>query len=548
MDRKDIQMKQDQAEQIVEQYMKPVYAFVIKRISHVQDAQDVAQDICLKLYRSLCQREIDDIPAYVWTVARHSLANYYRGKQRNACQISLEEWEYDPADEGRGTLEQMIQSEDCDKIRREIAYLSKIQRKVIILYYFEEKKQSEIAELLNIPLGTVKWHLNVAKNELRKGMNKMRDRKDLVFDPVTFNRVGLCGGTGQMGSASNFFRSALSQNIVYSICREPLTVEEIADTIGVSPVYVESELDFLEEYSLVRKKKNHYTTNILVEEIDQSLISCHQKLYTETASKMANLLYDRILEGNYISHKDIYVPDEDVNYMMWTLIPYLLAWAKSDLFTEEITFDEVAELRADGGKNIITATVKTEADEKYLQKTGMKEFSGPCWNGDEDILLWVADGDWTETRITEHYGGPNFASTIRLLKRFAAGETLSPDEYAFLLQNNYIRKSENRFEFAIVVLKTAKIRDELLALTKEIKNEVLPEITEALFHYKQMVMSSELLTAAVKKQQQFLLQHMFYSDGWLILYAEKALLQNGRLKLVEGKQKYSVTQLLVMNK
>ncbi len=540
-------MKKEQAEQIVNEYMKPVYAFVMKRVSSEQDAQDLAQDICLKLYRSLCQKEVGEVQAYVWAVARHSLANYYRGKQMSCRNVSLEEWEFDWENGEKSALDQMILLEDMDRIRREIAYLSKTQRQVVIQYYYEEKKQSEIAECLGIPLGTVKWHLNAAKTELKKGMEKMRDRSNLVFHPIEFGRVGLSGGTGTMGAASNFFRSALSQNIVYSICKEPLTVEEIADAIGVSPVYVESELDFLEEYSLVRRNKRRYEANIIVEEANEEWIQAHRQLYEKAAEKMACRLYDRISAGGYLDSSDITEPDQDKNMMMWSLVFYLLAWAKGSSFQEKITFDEVAELRADGGKNIIMASVKNDAGEKYMEETGMSKFCGPCWNGNDDMILWVIDGDWTETRVTEHYGGPGFARHMSLLKRFVKGDVLSEDEYAFMLQNHYIRRGKDSFELGFVVLKDGEVRKQLLELAQQVKDEVMPEIMESLEAYKKEIMSSELLAKPVRRQQEFLLQHMFNSDGWLLLYAKDALVKSGRLKPVEGEKRHAVSEMLIIN-
>ncbi|WP_442871720.1 RNA polymerase sigma factor [Anaerocolumna sp. MB42-C2] len=57
-----------------------------------------------------------------------------------------------------------MQSDDYKLIRREISWLSKIQREVIYLHYYEGKKISYISHALNLPEGTVKWHLYDAKN------------------------------------------------------------------------------------------------------------------------------------------------------------------------------------------------------------------------------------------------------------------------------------------------------------------------------------------------------------------------------------------------
>lgn len=54
-------------------------------------------------------------------------------------------------------------TEPLQRLQTAIAYLSKLQRRIVIAYYFENCKQGDIASELGIPLGTVKWHLFEAK-------------------------------------------------------------------------------------------------------------------------------------------------------------------------------------------------------------------------------------------------------------------------------------------------------------------------------------------------------------------------------------------------
>ena len=255
-------MKREYANTIVAQYMERIYSYVSQRISNEADICDIAQDICFHIYKVALTKEIYALDAFIWKVAKHTLANYYRKRQKLYYTISLEEANLDFEDKRNSTLQNMIALEDYHKIRQEISYLSKIQRNIIIMFYYEGKKQSEIAEFLQIPLGTVKYYLSEAKKELKKGMKKMRNKKDLEFNPIEFGVIGYSGSNGEMGDAVNFFRSALSQNIIYCISNKEFTIAEIADMLHVSPIYIESELDFLEKYSLVIKKKNHYISNI----------------------------------------------------------------------------------------------------------------------------------------------------------------------------------------------------------------------------------------------------------------------------------------------
>ena len=222
-------MEQNNANEIVNEYITRIYSFVKKRVSNEADAQDIAQEIALKLYKSLCIKEVVNVEGFVWTVARNTLSNFYRDNSRFKMNVSIEDNELDINDGSSALVDQMIEKENYHRIRKEIAYLSKIQRQILIMYYYEEKKQSEIASILNIPVGTVKWHLGVARDELKRGMAKMRNINDLKFNPISFCKVGYSGYTGSMGDPVKYIRSALSQNIIYAIKNTARTVEEIAE-------------------------------------------------------------------------------------------------------------------------------------------------------------------------------------------------------------------------------------------------------------------------------------------------------------------------------
>ena len=55
---------------------------------------------------------------------------------------------------------------------------------------------AEIAEEMDIPVGTVKWHLFEAKKELKRGMDTMRKTSELKFNPINFTSVGINGSIG----------------------------------------------------------------------------------------------------------------------------------------------------------------------------------------------------------------------------------------------------------------------------------------------------------------------------------------------------------------
>ena len=72
MNRKDV-------ENIITEYVKPVYGFALKRCKTMEDAEDLSQEIIARAFRALLVKEdIADMGKFIWTVAHNALSNYYR--------------------------------------------------------------------------------------------------------------------------------------------------------------------------------------------------------------------------------------------------------------------------------------------------------------------------------------------------------------------------------------------------------------------------------------------------------------------------------------
>lgn len=163
-------MQREHAERIITEYLKPIYGFALKRCANLQDAEDLTQDIVLRAFRAmLVKDDLDSPKKFIWTIAHNVLANYYRDRTKTTIGVPVDELaELLPSQDD--TPAGSVEDESIDRLHREIAYLSKLQRRIVIAYYFENKKQEVIAKELDIPLGTVKWHLFEAKKDLKKGM------------------------------------------------------------------------------------------------------------------------------------------------------------------------------------------------------------------------------------------------------------------------------------------------------------------------------------------------------------------------------------------
>ena len=80
--------KQD-VELIVTEYLKPIYGFVLKRTKTYEDAEDLTQDIMLKIYNSLIKKDsIEDISKYV--IYLLYLLNHYHSYHQYSYQLLLQ--------------------------------------------------------------------------------------------------------------------------------------------------------------------------------------------------------------------------------------------------------------------------------------------------------------------------------------------------------------------------------------------------------------------------------------------------------------------------
>lgn len=553
-------MNRQDVERTVNEYLKPIFGFALKRCKSIHDAEDLSQEIVLKALRALLVRDdIADMGKFIWTVAHNALSNYYRDNARNAVGVSLDEIAdiAQPCPELDGDDD----TELLSRLRSEIAYLSRVQRRIVIAYYFENRKQADIAAELDIPLGTVKWHLFEAKKELKRGMDKVRKTSDLRFNPIKFQKIGISGSSGTK-SSDEFFRSSLSQNICYCVRNTAKTVGEIADDLGVSPVYVESEVKFLEEYGFLRPEKDAYIINFIISEPTSELLCMQDSMYKKAARLFANELYDELTSSGILDDPDIWCgqtdkeisltesPKADRNFVLWSLIPYIAACSGEKLMDESISFEEAATIRPDGGHNIYYADVMTEEPKLPADYVHMNNWCGPMWNEDGGHIFWQVNSEWSD-RPSPFSGYFREAKRVLSLYEREYEDRLSKDEYAWLAELGYVKTNGDydglfKASWQIVSLASNSVKDRLLAVGERIKEKHRAEFDALKAPYAEAMLSS--VPAHLRKVEAYMLQFVFHSDGMFLLHCITELLNNGKLKPPTEGQRKALTTLIIPKK
>ncbi len=574
------QVTRQDAERIITEYLKSIFGFALKRCKSTQDAEDLSQDIVIKAYRALLVKDdIRDVGKFIWTIAHNALSNYYRDSSKSVIGLPIDDFADLIADP-----DSMTDGGDADSIHRlqsEIAYLSRLQRRIVIAYYFENRKQADIANELGIPIGTVKWHLFEAKKELKRGMDTMRKSSELKFNPIKFDLCGFSGSVGSQGSPANLFRSLMAQNIEYSVYREAKTVNTIADELGVSPVYVESEAERLEEYGLLIKTANKYLCNILLEEQTSELNRLKDNVYMRAAEIFALELYDELMSSGILDDNRIwggstepftftFDPPKDKNYMLWALIPYIAAMSGEIQSDAEIPFEAAATARPDGGNNICYAYVIPQDVTPPIYFESLKKFCGPCWNGlGNKIKVWTADSEWSEKRVDDSYAA-GIGRDLSLLNIHLDDGDLSAGDYAYLAERGYIslifrdngdrgnvcavygdslisseELGEYKVKFRCLCLSNSEINNELINIGNRIREKHRDELDALKRTYSEALLNET--PPHLRTMQKYCLQYLFRSDSTYILHCIKALLKCGRLKEPNAEQKKSLSTLIVIN-
>ena len=156
-------------EKIYKEYYTRIYAYIKKKISHTQDAEELAGDIFTSFYQNLDKYDADlcGINTWLFVITKNRLKNYYRDRK---VQVSLEEVDEQYAVEESLPESVLIMEQNRRELFESLKLLSARERSIIIKKYYEDKKYSEIAEELGITPGNVRVILKRSMGKLKKIM------------------------------------------------------------------------------------------------------------------------------------------------------------------------------------------------------------------------------------------------------------------------------------------------------------------------------------------------------------------------------------------
>ena len=157
-------------------YMTPVYSLSLHMLKQPPLAEEVTQDVFLNIWLKADSFNASrgNPRSWIMSVTHHRVVDVIRARRRTYTMTDPEGYETLERlpSSGPSVESQVTQSLDRERIVRALATLPDNQREVIELAYFEGYSQSEMAEKLSQPLGTIKTRVRLAMQKLRMSLQE----------------------------------------------------------------------------------------------------------------------------------------------------------------------------------------------------------------------------------------------------------------------------------------------------------------------------------------------------------------------------------------
>jgi len=159
---------------LVERYQRYVFTIVLRYVQSREDAEEVAQDIFVKAYRSLADfKGTAKFSTWLYTVTTTTCITFLRKKKLEVHSLDNEKVfaAADNVDSGM-SANQIEQKSKVTMVNEAIKMLSPDDAEILTLFYKAEQSLEEIAQVLGIEPNTVKVRLHRARARLKEKMQK----------------------------------------------------------------------------------------------------------------------------------------------------------------------------------------------------------------------------------------------------------------------------------------------------------------------------------------------------------------------------------------
>jgi RNA polymerase sigma-70 factor, ECF subfamily len=174
-------------------FAKQLYAHALRMTRNPSDAEDVLQDAYLRAYRSYDSfTSGTNLRAWLFRIVTNTYINRYRAAQRRPDEVDHDDIEdfylyrrigsADTPDSARSAEESVLESFVDEEVKAALADLDDRFRVPVVLADVEGFSYKEIAEVMDVPIGTVMSRLHRGRKHLQKRLWELARDRGLVGD------------------------------------------------------------------------------------------------------------------------------------------------------------------------------------------------------------------------------------------------------------------------------------------------------------------------------------------------------------------------------
>ncbi len=458
--------------EFISEYFDALHDYALRKCGELDLAGELVQDTMEAALVYLSKGGTIENPAsFLKTVLNRRYNQYLREKYRNRTDYSDR---MDMLSERR-TEERFPEYE---AVRREVSRLQTMYREVIVRHYMRGQSVETIASEMNIPKGTVLTRLHQGRNRIKDGMtSSMEKYTQSSYDPK-WVRMGISGGTSYKGEPFNLVNSLITQNILIEAYEKPLSVQALADKMGVACVYIEEFVNRLIQGELMGRTLGGlvYTRCFLIPASkDKGDIPAQEKCAKENIDRIWSVFSAEFAPMKETASWKALRPKQQIILTISTLQRVLSETAWS--FSDSAKYENYPE-RPNGGKWYAIGTV-FDHDEKIPARY---DSSGPLHQHSASLPREVymtdfqsafGDAHWIYSRDSEqvlqlYYSlippqtSPLNASLVEMIPELKAHHILTEDETgAAILDIPYITTEDDAVLGGCISRMTDRLKIEL---------------------------------------------------------------------------------------
>jgi RNA polymerase sigma-70 factor (ECF subfamily) len=160
---------------VYKEYRQDILRYVNSRVNSREIAVDMTSKIFIKLFTNWHGIEMETVRAWLYTVAKNELIDYYRAKKEK---VSLTDIFYID-DSGNTTEKEAVKEIKKDKLRSAIQDLDEETQEIVTLKVYEELTFKEISKVLELKKGAVKMRYYRAIDQIDESLSEAEDKKEI---------------------------------------------------------------------------------------------------------------------------------------------------------------------------------------------------------------------------------------------------------------------------------------------------------------------------------------------------------------------------------